>query len=405
MKKKESVVATMSRWSIHTVKEVSYEIVETTDVFNPSNPELSRHPDGRISTGARLVVMDEGVEGHFGERIREYHDTNAIAAHYLVLAGGDENKTVDNVLRVASRLNEIGTSRNGNPPISIGGGVLQDIVGMAASLYRRGIPYVRVPTTLLGQIDGSVSAKNGVNYEGFRNRLGTFAAPPRTIIDRRLLATLPHRQISSGLGEALKMALIKDARLFELLEAHGPRLVADRLQDTRFDHPGIPPGLEVMRRAIAGMAEELEKNLWEADLRRIVDYGHTFSPVVEMLALPELQHGEAVAMGSVFCAHLATNRGLLAPRELERIVATTVGLGLAPSHPLFGDADLLIDGFADTVRHRGGQQHLALLTGIGETEFVNDLSTDEIVAAAAQMRTLLHPSARLDGMPDMAVLA
>lgn len=385
-----------NRWTMTATKEVSYEIVETADLFNPQNPELALQPGGRGSSAARLVVMDGAVDELFGTQIRTYFRANSIAADYLLLPSGDENKTMDNVLRVASRLNEIGTSRIGSAPIGIGGGVLQDIVGMAASLYRRGLPYVRVPTTLLGQIDGSVSAKTGVNYEGFRNRLGTFAPPPRTLIDRGLIATLPTGQISSGLGEALKMALIKDVRLFGLLEAHGPQLVAERLQDPGFEGVGTPPGQEVMRRAISGMAEELQKNLWEDDLRRIVDYGHTFSPIVEMRALPELLHGEAVAMDCVFCGILAANRGLLSRTDLDRIVATTRGLGLAPTHPLFADADLLIEGFADTVRHRGGQQHLALLSGIGQTVFVYDLADDEIARAADEMHTLLD-SAESEG--------
>ncbi|KAA1250012.1 sedoheptulose 7-phosphate cyclase [Mycobacterium simiae] len=378
------------------VKEINYEVVETSDLFNVGNPELGRQCGDYPNEGTRLVVMDEAVDDLFGDRIRAYFYANDIAASYLTLPSGDENKVIENVLRVATRLNEIGTPRVGSPPIAIGGGTLQDMVGMAASLYRRGIPYVRVPTTLLCQIDGSVSAKTGVNFDGFRNRLGTFAPPPRTLIDRGLIATLPERQISSGLGEALKIALIKDVRLFEILEAHGPRLVAERLQDHGFDGPGTPPGQEVMRRSIAGMAEELQQNLWEDDLQRIVDYGHTFSPIVEMRALPELLHGEAVAMDCVFTAILATNRGLLTRAELDRIVKTTLGMSLAASHPLFCDTELLYEGFADTVRHRGGRQHLALLNGIGQTVFVNDLNNAEIAHAAAEMLTLLqihHPAA------------
>jgi 2-epi-5-epi-valiolone synthase len=393
----------LSQWTMNAAKEFSYEIVETADLFNPRNPELGRQPGDHPNDATRLVVLDEAVEELFGARIRAYFYANSIPTAYLLLPSGDENKVIDNVLRVATRLNEIGTPRHGSAPIAIGGGTLQDMVGMAASLYRRGIPYVRVPTTLLGQIDGSVSAKTGVNHEGFRNRLGTFAPPPRTLIDRGLLATLPRRQISSGLGEALKMALIKDARLFEILEAHGPELVAGRLQDAGYDGPGVGPGQEVMRRAIAGMAEELQKNLWEEDLRRIVDYGHTFSPIVEMRALPELSHGEAVAMCSIFCAILAANRGLLTRSDLARIVLTTIGMGLAPSHPLFCDAELLIEGFADTVRHRGGQQHLALLNGIGKTVFVNDLTNAEITNAAAKMRVLLETYDPGAAMSDRSV--
>jgi len=378
------------RWAIKTSLDVQYDIVETTDVFDPGNPELGLLPDGKPGTGTRLVVLDHSVDALFGERIREYFATNHIPVDYINVPAGDEHKTMEQVLRIVSKLNDVGTYRVGSPPIAIGGGVLQDVVGMAASLYRRGIPYVRVPTTLLGQIDGSVSAKNGVNYEGFRNRLGTFAPPPRTIIDRGLLATLPARQVRSGLGEALKIALIKDARLFELLEAHGPVLVAERLQDSSEVTRGSRPGREVVHRSIAGMAEELQKNLWETDLRRIVDYGHTFSPIVEMKALPELLHGEAVAMDCVFGAVLSRHRGLLTDREVERIVATTVGIGLAPSHAMFCDTAILATALADTVRHRNNEQHVTLLSSIGDTVFVNDLTEHEIALAANRMAQFLE---------------
>ncbi|MGW7824740.1 sedoheptulose 7-phosphate cyclase [Streptomyces puniciscabiei] len=380
------------RWTMTATKEVTYEVVMTSDIFDPANPELGKLPGDRESGGTRLVVVDETVEKLFGERIRRYFSRNGIAVEYLTLRGGDEYKTFEAVLEVASRLTRIGTNRVSTPPVAIGGGVLQDVVGMAASLYRRGIPYVRVPTTLLGQIDGSVSAKNGVNYEGCRNRLGTFAPPPRTLIDRGLIATLPERQVRSGLGEALKMALIKDARLFELLERYGPYLVADRLQDSGSAPGGPQPGREVIERSISGMAEELQRNLWETELRRIVDYGHTFSPIVEMRALPELYHGEAVAMGCVYSAVLAANRGLLAREQLDRIIGTTRRIGLACTHPMFADADVMKQALADTMRHRDNHQYLTMLTDIGETVFLDDITETEIERASAFVARLLEDS-------------
>lgn len=385
-------------WTMRATREITYQIVETTDIFNPTNPKLLMQPGGVESTpgDTRVVILDEVVEQVYGEQIRHYFDANDVKVSYLVLAGGDTNKTIDSALKVASHLNEVGTSRVGNAPIGIGGGVLQDVVGMAVSLYRRGIAYTRVPTTLLGQIDGGVAIKTGVNYEGYRNRLGTFAPPPLTLIDRGLIATVPERQISSGLGEALKIAMVKDARLFEILEEHGPALLENRFQDPDFTGPDLPPGREVIQRSIIAMAEELEKNLWETDLQRIADYGHTFSPLIEMRALPELMHGEAVALGSVFCAVLAKQRGLLSSEDFDRIVTTARGLGLATSHPLFCDTDILMEGFEDTIRHRGGNQHLALLTGIGETVFVNDVTRDDVAAAAEEMRALLG---ELAGVP------
>ncbi|PRH80376.1 2-epi-5-epi-valiolone synthase [Streptomyces solincola] len=378
----------LGHWTLRTSQDVEIEVSETPRLLDPANPRLAQIPGGGEESGTRLVIVDEHVEEIFGQRIREYFSTRGAQVSYLTLPAGDEHKTIDNVLRIASRFNEIGTERTGTPPIVMGGGVVQDVAGLAATLYRRGIPYVRVPTTLLGQIDGSVSAKNGVNFEGFRNRLGTFNPPPVTLIDRTLIASLPERQVQSGLGEALKMALIKDAELFRLLEEYGPDLVSERLQDTGPRTSGPEAGRQVMHRAITGMAEELEKNLWERDLLRIVDYGHTFSPAVEMRALPDLLHGEAVAMGCLFCAVISAHRGLLSQEDLDRIVGCVRRMGLHPSHPMFSDVALLRKGLADTVRHRGGAQHLTLLTDIGQTVFVEDLTDSEIDGAAHWMGAL-----------------
>ncbi|MFF7234644.1 iron-containing alcohol dehydrogenase [Streptomyces sioyaensis] len=377
------------RWVIKTSKTVEYEVVEAADLLNPENPELSGVPGQLAGTGPRLVILDQAIDGLCGGQIRHYFSARGSPADFLTLPTGDEHKTLDNVLQVTSRLNTLGTSRLSTPPIAIGGGVVQDVAGMAASLYRRGIPYIRVPTTLLGQIDGSVSAKNGVNYEGHRNRLGTFTPPPRTLIDRGFLATLPERQISSGLGEALKLALVKDPQLFAVLEKYGPYLVAERLQDSSPKTMTEQPGRITMHRAIAGMAKELQKNLWETDLQRIVDYGHTFSPFIEMKALPELLHGEAVAMDCVFSAILAKQRRLLSEADLYRVINTVESIGLRPSHPLFTDEQALTLALEETTHHRNNQQIITLLDGIGQTIFVNDLTQPEISAAACRMRDFI----------------
>ncbi|MFI7123102.1 sedoheptulose 7-phosphate cyclase [Amycolatopsis sp. NPDC049868] len=384
-----------AKWVVKTRQEVSYEIIEAMNLLDPKNPTLGRLPGGRKSNGTRLVILDHSIEALYDDQVRSYFDVNRIPVEYLSLTAGDEHKTLDQVELIAHRLNEIGTYRAGTPPIGIGGGVLQDVVGMAVSLYRRGIPYIRVPTTLLAQIDGGVAAKNGVNHGGFRNRLGTFAPPPRTLIDRTFIASLPPRQVRSGLGEALKLALIKDPFLFGILERHGDRLVAEHLQDTSEESRQVQPGLVVIKQAISGMVEELQDNLWETDLRRIVDYGHTFSPMIEMQALPYLLHGEAVALDCVFSAFLAMNRGLLSPCDLDRVIAVTRGIGLAPSHPMFCDAELLSVALADTVRHRDGHQNLTLMNGIGSATFVNDLTYPEIGKAAAQMFDLLDADERV----------
>lgn len=391
-------------WLVKSQLPVAYEIVETHGLLSPDNPELLAVPGGGRSDDTRLVVIDDAVDALYGERIRSYFAHHEAAVEFLVLPGGEQNKSIERALEVVDKLNEVGTNRLSTPPLVIGGGVVADVVGLAASLYRRGIPFVRVPTTLLSQVDVSVAAKTGVNYGGYRNRLGSYSPPPRTLIDRTFLATVPDRELRGGMGEIFKMALIKDRRLFELLEEYGAGLIRTRFQDPEPGRDGVPGTVadEVIGRAIAGMAEELEPNLWEKDLQRSVDYGHSFSPLVEMRALPELLHGEAVAMDCVFSAIVAENRGLITTADFERIVAVARGLGLAPSHPLFTDADLVLEGLADTVRHRDGRQNLPMLTAIGEVCFLNDVSEAEVEQACARMVELLDTNSVSVGAPATA---
>ncbi|MFC5721274.1 sedoheptulose 7-phosphate cyclase [Streptomyces gamaensis] len=378
-------------WRLRSEQIVEYEIVDAPGLLDPDNPALASVPGTAGRSGTRVVVLDDAVEALYGERIRTYFDQRDVPVAYLVLPGSEENKTVERALDVVDKLNAVGTNRLSTPPLVIGGGVVADVVGLAASLYRRGIPSVRVPTTLLAQVDVGVAAKTGVNYGGYRNRLGSYSPPPLTLIDREFLATVPERQLRNGMGEIFKMALIKDRRLFDLLAEYGAGLVEARFQDPGPGQDGVPGTVadEVIGRAIAGMAEELEPNLWEKNLRRSVDYGHSFSPLVEMRALPELLHGEAVAMDCVFSAVVATGRGLLDAADFTTVVEVAGRLGLAPAHPLFCDADLVLEALADTVRHRDGRQNLPMLTAIGEVCFLDDVTEAEIKQACATMADLL----------------
>ena len=136
--------------------------------------------------------------------------------------------------------------------IAIGGGVCMDVVGFAASVYRRRTPYVRVPTTLMGYVDASVGAKSGVNFRAKKNKLGSYVPPALSILDASFFATLPRRHLSNGAAEVLKMALVKDAELFHLLHRHGRQLLAQRFQESaRADAPSA----RALRLAIALMLE------------------------------------------------------------------------------------------------------------------------------------------------------
>ncbi|MGW0336287.1 sedoheptulose 7-phosphate cyclase [Streptomyces sp. NPDC003011] len=368
-----------------TSKEVSYEVRLSPDLLDPDNPALAAAGlTETIRPGRRLVVVDATVYGLYGTRLREYFEKQDVEYGLCVIDAHESVKSMETVFEIVSSMDAFGVSRRREPVIAIGGGVLTDLAGLAASLYRRSTPYIRVPTTLICMVDAAIGAKTGVNFREHKNRLGTYHPSAVTLIDREFLSTLSTRHVCNGLAEILKMAMVKDAELFGHLAAHGAHLVRDGMR------AGAGPdrdevATEVMRLAIHGMLEELEPNLWEHDLRRLVDFGHSFSPAIEMEALPQLLHGEAVCIDMALSSVLAHRRGLLDETELHRVLDVMAGLGLPTWHPVC-TTELIARGLGDTMRHRDGQQLLPLPDGIGHVRFVNDVTRDELDAALRVLR-------------------
>lgn len=368
--------ALTSEWIVQTQQSVVYDVRIKTGLFDANDRDLiDVGSEGRSARLRRFVVIDEAVEALYGERIRQYFASHDVEAQIMSLDVSESAKTMQSVFDVVDGINSFGISRRHEPIIGIGGGVLLDIVGLAASLYRRSTPYIRVPTTLIGIVDAGIGAKTGVNYSSHKNRLGSYYAPKVVFLDREFLATLEPRELSNGLGEILKMALVKDRRLFELVEQHGAALIESRFQKH-------PVAREVLDRAIHGMLEELQPNLWEEHLERLVDFGHTFSPTLEMRALPSLLHGEAVSIDMALSTALSVARRLVSESEADRILTTMRAVGLPTSHELC-QPDFLWEALEEAVAHRDGLQRMPLPVGIGDATFVNDVSLAELACAAA----------------------
>ena len=361
-------------WEVLGTQQVRYSVQFYDGLFSHANTVLLRAGIGQTpSCQRRLVVIDSRVLDLYGWEIEEYLRSNRVRYRLLPLETTEPEKTLDNVLRVAQALDEFGVNRRSDPLIAIGGGVLMDVAGFAASLYRRGLPYVRVPTTLMGLIDAGIGIKTGVNFDKHKNRLGSYFAPQRAYLDTYFLRTLDDRHMSNGIAEIIKIAIIKDARLFELLEQNVDRLIADRFH-------GRDAYREILVRATVGMLEELACNLWEGTLERVVDYGHTFSPQLEMAVLPELLHGEAVAIDMALSLVLAAQRDLISAKELGRALSLIEAYNLPTYHDQM-DEDLLMKGLADSTSHRDGLQRLPLSCGLGSAVFINDLARSEVRAA------------------------
>ncbi|WP_424887171.1 sedoheptulose 7-phosphate cyclase [Streptomyces sp. XH2] len=382
-------------WYVQAHHHVGYEVNITRNLLSPSNPTLARACGGDGRPGTRcLVVVDSTVDGLYGARLRDYFAAKGIEPHWLTVPGDEDSKDLDHVVRVTEAMTDMGILRRTEKVVAVGGGVLLDVVGMAASLYRRGVPYIRVPTTLLGQVDAGVGVKTGVNQDRHKNRLGTYFAPQTALIDTAFLRTIDPRHVANGLAEIIKMALVKDAVLFGLLERTAAGLTPDVLADC------APAVGEMISRAIAGMLDELEPNLWESVLERSVDYGHTFSPSLELRADPPLLHGEAVAVDMAVCLALAHNRGLLTRADADRGLALLRATGLPVTDPVF-TADLLESALRDAVKHRDGLQRVPLTDAIGSVVFVNDITRDELGRALSYV----HSYAERAAAPGAAALS
>ncbi|HWG98840.1 MAG TPA: sedoheptulose 7-phosphate cyclase [Pilimelia sp.] len=368
----------MVSWSVRTYEELTYRIHETFDCFATGNRVLAQA--ALLRPGARrLVVIDRRVHALHGRALRTYLGHHDVRAEVLILEAGERNKDLTTLRTILDAAETVGLNRRSDPIIAIGGGVLTDVVGLAASLYRRGTPFVRVPTTLIGIIDAGVGVKTGINYEGHKNRLGTYFPCADTILDRGFLRTLPARHISNGLAEAVKVAIMRDRVLFELLDKHVEELIA-----TRFDCAVAP---EVITHAVGAMLGELEPNLREHELRRLVDFGHTFSPALEMATRGAVLHGEAVAVDMALCTAIALHRGMVNTAEADRVFTLLRRANLPIHHEACTAAEAW-RALEDSTRHRDGRQHCPLPLGLGRAEFVEDITPRELAHALALLTDL-----------------
>jgi 2-epi-5-epi-valiolone synthase len=357
-------------WHVSYGHRVEYDIVNCLDLLSPENDALLSV--GRRERARRFVAVDENVDRLHGERIRSYFEINGVEAKVVALPAGEENKSVDSYIQLLEQLDAFPIDRRDEPVIAIGGGVLTDLVGFAAGTYRRGVSHIRVPTTLMGYVDASIGVKTGINFHHHKNRVGSFAPPRRVLLDKTFLRTLPRRHLLNGVCEIVKLAVIADRPLFELLESHGAEVVDACLQDEM--------GSRILDRAVRGMVQELEPDLFEDCLARTMDFGHTFSYGLETTPGSQWLHGEAVLIDVLVSAVLAASRGLLATTDVERIFSLVGRLGIA-LHPEAVDPGTLWPCVEERTLHRDGLQRIPLPNGLGRCVFVNDMSAHEVEQA------------------------
>jgi len=252
-----------------------------------------------IPSDKGFIIIDENVYKFHRDRIRHLAKASFENVEYIVIPHGEHSKSETELLRIIDFLLEKGIKRV-HPVLVIGGGVIGDLGGFAASIALRGVPFIQMPTTLLSMVDSSVGGKTGINHRTGKNLIGSFYQPEAVFADLSFLQTLPEREWASGLGEMIKYAAIWDPGLFGeilgLLKSNTP--------------PHDPNWIPLIIKCIHIKAEIVEKDELESGIRSFLNFGHTFAHAIEKaLHYSHILHGEAVFLGMLAATHLSNLMG------------------------------------------------------------------------------------------------
>ena len=290
-----------------------------------------------------VVVSDTNIDRHYHSLIEPYD--------HILIGLGESSKTLKTLDIIYRRFIELGVDRSCFV-LAIGGGIVTDVAGFAASTFMRGLEFGFISTSLLGQVDASVGGKNGVNVDGYKNMVGTFTQPKFVICDVDLLRTLSPREFRTGLAEIIKAAVIADAELFDMLEQTDFSTLqrdTERLS-------------EMVYRAIKVKADIVERDERESGDRRLLNLGHTLAHAIEKSST-KMNHGEAVAVGLALIAEVATSRDMLAVADKERIVALLERAGFMLDAPV--EIRTLLKAVAKDKKAEGSDIHIVFPLGVG----------------------------------------
>ena len=325
------------------------------------------------------VVTDETVHGLYGEALG--NALSGYQTHMIVRPAGEAQKSMVNLEEILESLFRAGFDRS-DLLIAFGGGVIGDLAGFAASIYKRGMPFVQVPTTLLSQVDSSVGGKTAINNQFGKNLVGAFYQPRAVITDTDLLSTLPERELKAGYAEVLKYGLLGDAAFFEELDAGlGADILA--LKPAALSH--------AIHMSCAAKAKIVAQDERESGVRALLNLGHTFGHALELEAGydGDLLHGEAVSAGMEMAFRFAAEQRLCSGECAERVaahLASTSMPGISDIAHLLGDPDTLLRHMGQDKKNEGGHLTLILPRAIGDTYVEKRANRDAVLGFLTQLK-------------------
>ena len=316
---------------------------------------------GKFTPKALIVTQDKIFDAH-GKALTDGLDAQGIAYTVATVPDSETSKSLFEAEKLYTRAIECGLDRK-SVVIALGGGVVGDLGGFVAATYLRGVPLIQIPTTLLAQVDSSVGGKTAVNHPLGKNLIGAFHQPRAVFIDLNCLATLPEREIKSGLGEVVKYGVISDADFFAYLEDNADKILRRNLETMA----------HVVKRSCELKASVVSADEREAGLRRILNFGHTLAHAVEEEThYQTYRHGEAVAIGMTGAALISHELGKTTAANVERLERLIKRFGMITTCAGL-DADKL---YAVTFRDKktvGGVVNWVLMRDFGDVEICSDV--------------------------------
>ena len=318
--------------------------------------------------GKVFVATTEDVWKHQGRTLSR--GLGGVPHEVIYFPGGEDQKRLAPVEQLAEQMVERGADRS-SVVIAFGGGIVNDMAGFLAAIFMRGIPVLQIPTTLLAQVDAGIGGKTGVNLDGGKNLIGSFHQPVAVLIDPTVLDTLPEREYRAGLFEIVKAGIIREPGLFHFLSRHS-REILDRRRD---------PVDCIIADSVRMKAEVVSSDEREGDLRRILNFGHTFGHALEAeTGYVRFLHGEAVAWGMRAAIYLSQSTGHLSAEDSVEMLDTIERYGPIPPVNGIAAGNLLARLVRDkkTVQ---GRVHLVLAVRIGEVTVASGIDEKLVLEA------------------------
>jgi 3-dehydroquinate synthase len=304
--------------------------------------------------GTVAVVTNPTVASHYGAIVRESLAAAGYSVTMIEIPDGEQFKNSATLNTIYDALLAAGIDRS-SFLVALGGGVVGDMAGYAAATWMRGIPFVQVPTSLLAQVDSSVGGKTGIDHPGGKNLIGAFYQPRLVLIDVDTLTSLDQRQFCAGLAEVIKYGVTLDLSFFEYVERYATEIQAKQ--------PDVL--IEIVYRSCQLKAQVVELDEKEADIRAVLNYGHTLGHAFEAVSgYRDLVHGEAVAIGMVLAAKVSRAEGICSTADFDRIRDLLIRHGLPVEVPAF-DRQKLLNAVAADKKSKGGSITYICNQGIG----------------------------------------